>query len=110
VDTGSSNVPSASSSSGTLISPAISSRGMSSILRINVYSDIFTFVIILLHVMLILRFFVVATLWGVLLSDEQVQWNQFRDFMIKYQKSYRNDLQEAAKRFEVFKVNHARSK
>ena len=55
--------------------------------------------------MLYLRFFVVATLCGVLLSDEQVQWNQFRDFMVKYQKSYRNDLREVTKRFEVFKVN-----
>ncbi|XP_065885607.1 cathepsin O-like [Dysidea avara] len=60
--------------------------------------------------MLYLRFFVVATLCGVLLSDEQVQWNQFRDFMVKYQKSYRNDLREVTKRFEVFKVSLERQK
>ena len=56
--------------------------------------------------MLYLRFLVVATLSGVLLSDEQVQSKQYREFMIKDQKSYRNDLKEVAKRFEVFKVMH----
>ena len=52
--------------------------------------------------MLHLQFIVLATLCGVLQSDDQVQWKQFRDFMVQYQKRY--EPGEITKRFEVFKV------
>jgi len=52
--------------------------------------------------MLHLQFIVLATLCGVLQSDDQVQWKQFRDFMVQYQKRY--EPGDITKRFEVFKV------
>ena len=50
------------------------------------------------------RIILFAVSWGVLLSEEQIEWDKFLDFVFTYNKEYRNDPDELAKRFKIFKV------
>jgi len=54
--------------------------------------------------MLGLRIILFAVYWGVLLSEEQIEWNKFLNFVSAYNKEYQNDPDELARRFKIFKV------
>ena len=57
-----------------------------------------------MHAMLTLRLILFAGYWGLLLSEEQVEWNRFLEFTSKYSKEYRDDQNELANRYKIFKV------
>ena len=57
-----------------------------------------------MHAMLKLGLILFAGCWGLLLSEEQVEWEHFLQFVTTYNKEYRDDSSELAKRFKIFKV------
>ena len=57
-----------------------------------------------MRAMLGLRIILFAVYWGVLLSEEQIEWNNFLNFVSAYNKEYQNDPDELARRFKIFKV------
>lgn len=61
-----------------------------------------------MHAMLKLVLLVFAACWGLLVSEEQVEWNNFLRFVSTYNKEYRDDSNELAKRFKIFKVTRDR--
>ena len=103
-DTGSSSVPRESSSCGTLMFPAISSKGISSILYKANKKIFINIGIIFMRAMLSLRIILFAGCWGLLVSKEHLEWNSFLEFVSTYNKEYQDDPNELANRFKVFKV------
>lgn len=53
--------------------------------------------------MLNLQLILFAGCWGLLLSEEQVEWNNFLEYVSTYNKEYRDDSSELANRFKIFK-------
>ena len=56
--------------------------------------------------MLNLQLILFAGCWGLLSSEEQVEWNNFLEYVSTYNKEYRDDSSELANRFKIFKVTH----
>lgn len=61
-----------------------------------------------MRAMLRLGLILFAGCWGLLLSEEQVEWNHFLQFVTTYNKEYRDDSSELIKRFKIFKVTRDR--
>lgn len=57
-----------------------------------------------MHAMLYLRLVLLAGCWGLLLGEDQVEWNRFLEFVSTYDKEYRDDSNELIYRFKIFKV------
>lgn len=54
--------------------------------------------------MLGLRLIFLTGCWGLLQSDEQVEWNRFIEFTHNYNKGYQDDPNELTNRYKIFKV------
>ena len=57
-----------------------------------------------MRAMLSIRIILFAGCWGLLVSKEQVEWNNFLEFVSTYNKEYRDDPNELTKRFKIFQV------